>query len=367
MREDDGLAGISAIANLLAGLDTGTEDPAPKKPAKAKLTPPVDLDEDDDEDELDPAARGHAEPTKNPTPGTDPADSFDPDAPVLGDEEDADGEADGAEDPDGTAEQDDENTPQADRLKHDNFKLREARRQLKADLEATQKQVQDLEAKLATVQQASTTAPSFSGYFAQVAQVEDVAQVEAQLQTHLDYLEDNEDGYTYTDPNTGEEKEVSKQQVRQYKRALTAQLRAAPKVRETLEQHRDRAVQADTLARKKYPFVFDPKAKLNERVLDAAQEFPELSRSPARALALGRLAIGKLVESGDYMLVKRSAAPSPRSAAPARSTAPSAPPPIPGRNGHRQQAPQDALGTRIARGDRDAMEEAALAMITPRK
>lgn len=365
VREDDGSAALNAIAAQLAGLstDTAADTPAPQKAAKAKLTPPADIeDDDDDEDALDDAARSQAEPPKDPTPGTDPADSFDPDAPVLSDDEDdADGEADGADDAEGAAGQD---TPSS-KLKQDNFKLREARRKLKAELEAAQKQLQDLETKLASIPQAGSSSPAFSGYFAQVAKPEDVDQVESTLQAHLDYLEDNAEGYSYQDQATGQEVEVTRQQVRALKRDLTAQLRQAPQVRDTLLKHQQRAREADALARKKYPFVFDPQAKLNERVLDAAQEFPELSRSPARALALGRLAIGKLVESGDYVLVKRSAAPS-RPAASSSAPAPAAPPPIAGRTGHRQPAPQDDLGARIARGDRDAMEAAALALIAPK-
>ena len=369
VREDDGLAGLSAIAAQLAGLEgPGTDDPAPRKTAKAKLTPPADIDDDDDEDagDLDEAARGQAEPPSDNSTGAAPADAFDPDAPVLGeDEDDADGEVTGADDTDGAAEQDDDSSPQAAKLKADNFKLREARRKLKADLEAAQKQIEDLEGKLATVPKAASATPAFDGYFAQVTKAEDVDQIEATLQADLDYLEDNADGYTYTDAN-GIEKVVTRQEVREWKRKLQAQLREAPKVREVLQKHAQRAQEADTLAKKKYPWVFDPKAKLNERVLDAAKEFPELTRSPARALALGRLAIGKLVESGEYVLVKRTAAAS-RSAAPSAKPAPAPPPPIAGRNGHRQSAPQDDLGERIARGDRDAMEAAALALITKSK
>lgn len=370
VQADDGYASLNNLAAQLAGLDEAPNSPAPKKPAKAKLTPPPDSDEDDDDDDLDPAARDQSVHDADDTdPDAAPAsDSFDPDAPVLSDEdEDADGEAGDEDDAEGAAEQDTED-PKGSKLKSENFKLREAKRQLKTELEDTRKRLDDLEAKLATVPQSASTTPTFDGYFAQVSKVEDIPAIESRLQADLDYLDDNPDGYSYTDQTTGQEVEVTRAQVRELKRNLQTQLRQAPKVLDALTKHQTRAQEADTLARKKYPFVFDPKAKLNERVLDAAKEFPELTRSPSRALALGRLAIGQLVESGEYMLVKRSKAAAPsHSAAPSRRTTSSAPPPIQGRNGHRQTAPQDGLGERISRGDRNAMEEAALAMITPSK
>lgn len=369
VQEDDGFAGLNQLAAQLAGLNLDTPSPAaPQKPAKAQLTPPSDIDEDDeDEDDgadLDQAARDKATPTSKADPANDPASTdFDPDAPVLPDTEDQDADGE-AED-----EQDDSAAAPDTKLKTENFKLREAKRQLKDQLEAAQKRLDEMEQQLATVPAAATT-PAFTGYFAQVTQADDVANVEARLQADIDYLDDNADGYTYINQATQREVEVSKAQVRDLKRNLQAQLRNAPKVLDILTKHQTRAQEADTLARKKYPFVFDPKAKLNERVLDAAKEFPELTHSPAKALALGRLAIGKLVESGEYTLVKRvrpDAATRPTAAAPTRSTTSSAPPPTQGRSGPRSSAPQQGLGDRIARGDRDAMEEAAMAMITTSK
>ena len=358
---------FNSLAAQLAGLNLDSPDsPAPQKPAKAKLTAPPDLDEDDDDDDdLDTAARDQDTTSDEIDPDADPAsDAFDPDAPVLSDDdaEDADGEAEDDPDSDDAANPDTQ-------LKKDNFKLREAKRQLKADLEAAQQRLDELEAKLAAVPNAASTPPSFGGYFSQVTKAEDLPAVEARLQADIDFLEDNAEGYSYTDQNTGQEVEVTKAQARELKRNLQSQLRYAPKVLEMLTQHQTRAQEADTLARKKYPFVFDPKAKLNERVLDAAKEFPELSRSPVRALALGRLAIGKLVESGEYTLVKRTktAPASARPAASAKAAPSSAPPPIPGRNGSRHSAPKENLGERIARGDRDALEDAAMALITPSK
>lgn len=369
MQADDGYAGLNSLAAQLAGLDL---DPAPKaapqKPAKASLTPPSDIDEDEDEDDganLDQAARDQATPNSKADPATDPASAdFDPDAPVLPDTEDQDADGEAEDD------QDDSAAAPDTKLKTENFKLREAKRQLKDQLEAAQQRLDQMEQQLATVPAAATTTPTFTGYFAQVTQAADVPHIEARLQADIDYLDDNADGYFYTDQATGQEIEVSKAQARDLKRNLQAQLRNAPKVLDILTKHQTRAQEADSLARKKYPFVFDPKAKLNERVLDAAKEFPELSHSPAKALALGRLAIGKLVESGEYTLVKRArpdAATRPNAAAPTRSTTSSAPPPTQGRSGPRSSAPQQGLGDRIARGDRDAMEEAAMAMITQSK
>jgi hypothetical protein len=175
----------------------------------------------------------------------------------------------------------------------------------------------------------------------------------------LDYLEDHPDGYDYTDAK-GQTQTVTPEEVKAYRRQALQSQRMAAKVRELLKSHQATSQEANQLARKKYPFVFDTRHPRNGAVLDLAKEFPSLARDPRRALILGRMAVARLVESGEYTLTRRG-----QPAAAVESSASSssaAARPVPSRQARRPVADPE-MGRRIAAGDRDAMERAALNLI----
>jgi hypothetical protein len=347
VQADDGTDSMLAWALNQAGVDGLEEDPHPtpnkRKPAK---------DPADDEPVVPNPAANPAQ-AKDGSPANDEDDeAFDPDAPVLVDED---------EDP--LLETGDEEDDADGKLKKDNFKLREKRRELEAALQAEKAEREKLQAQLEKVATTANAAPQFGGYFAGVKTPADVDQAEEQIQAHLDYFEDHPDGYEFTD-DKGNEIVVTADMVRAYRRQALQQQRQAAKVRELLKEHVQRTADAETLARKKYPFVFDAKQSLNNDVLELAAEFPSLARDPRRALVLGRMAIARLVESGKYALVKRGAKPAAAAEPSSSSSSPAAPRQTPSRQAGRPAAKgqEPSLADRFTVGDRTAMEEAAMAL-----
>jgi hypothetical protein len=310
---------------------------------------------DDDEDELPKGGQPDSNKAKDHSDADDD-DSFDADAPVLVNEDEPELET-------GDEEEDALDDKAAARLKKDNFKLREKRRELEAELQAEKAEREKLQDQLAKVATTADATPQFDGYFSEVKTLEDVDQVEETLQRHLDYFEDHPDGYEFTDQQ-GNEIVVTAEDVRKYRRQALQQQRQAAKVREVLKEHTQRASEAESLARKKYPFVFDPKQSLNQDVLELATEFPSLARDPRRSLVLGRMAIARLIESGKYTLVKRGSKPAP-SAESFSPSSPAAPRQTPSRQAGRSVngGQEGSMAQRLERGDRDALEEAAMALL----
>jgi len=289
----DGVADYEA--RVLAALTNESDTPdTPAKAAPKKKAAPMQTVDDDDEDEP-----GDTGDEPNETDAQDQApdlDAYDPDAPILGDaaadDEDADPDADGEADADTAAK--------ASKLKKDNFKLREERRELREQLATAQ-------AELKATREATVThggLPEFSGYYTGVKTPDDVKTVVAKIDADLDFLEDNLDGYTFEDAQ-GNTVEVTASEAKAYRRQAREAKRWADEIKQLIQTHTERATTSEVTARKKYPFVFDAKSPHNARVLDLAKEHPSLAKDPARALALGRMVIGKLVESGEYQLVKR--------------------------------------------------------------
>ena len=338
------------------GLELPVEVPAQtRKPAASKAAR-TDEDEDDPEtgdgSESETGSDADDEQETSDTAASE-GDAFDPDAPVLGE--------DAAEDTPGDAEDDDDNDPKTSKIKKDNFKLREKRRELQEALQAKENELAEMRQKLEQTALPVDLAPNYGGYFTGVKTLADVDAVEERIQADLDYLEDNPDGYEYTD-NAGQFQTVSAEDVRAYRRTALKNQREAAKVREHLKSYHATAQAADALARKKYPFVYDATAKRNSDVLDLAKEFPSLARDPRRALILGRMAVARLVESGEYTLTKRGTP-----AAVREQSSPSASPAAP-RHGPSRQAAQHTrdpeLSRRIAAGDSDAAISAAMALLT---
>jgi len=360
VQTDDGTESFMAWALSQAGvdgLDLPSEAPAPQRrtPAASKA---AQSDDDEDEDILDDGTHSDDGTDEDDAPASDPdaseSDAFDPDAPVLGEE--------AAEDATGDAEDDDDDTdPKASKLKKDNFKLREKRRELQEALQAKEQEIAEMRQKLEQTALPADTAPNYGGYFTGVKTLADVDAVEEQIQADLDYLEDHPDGYDYTDAQ-GQLQTVTADQVKAYRRQAVQNQRMAGKVRDHLKTYQETASKADQIARKKYPFVFDSKHPRNSAVLDLAKEFPALSKHPQRALILGRMAVARLVESGEYTLTKRGTPAPVGKATSSSSSSPAAPRQVPSRQA-RHHTPDPEMSRRIAAGDTDAITRAALALI----
>jgi hypothetical protein len=98
-------------------------------------------------------------------------------------------------------------------------------------------------------------------------------------------------------------------------------------------------------------------------VLDLVSETPALNKLPNKAVLLGRLAVGKMVESGKFMLVPKTAKKTDKSVgATAAAPAKASPAPPPARRAS-AGAPRVDLMQRLSSGDHQAQLEAAMAMI----
>lgn len=176
------------------------------------------------------------------------------------------------------------------------YKDRQKRRELKESLKAAQARNEELEGKLKS---AATPAPSgdlFTGPFAQIKKAEDIQQVRDTLTKWEEYLEDRLEGFTDAEGN-----EWTPQQVREQLRGYKKAQKHADSVDKFFATRDKSAAKAKEL----YPWVTNTASKRHDIILDIAKDHPEVARSPHSALLLGRLSIAHLVESGDYVLVKK--------------------------------------------------------------
>lgn len=307
------------------------DSPEPEANANGKATP-----------EAPSSRKAKASPASEPevseTPTALPDSEEEEDVPLLGDDETEDQDADD-DDAETDEDEDTEGTDKAQKaLSQKLYKAREAKRQLKTQLEAVQAKAKELEDQVAKIT-SGTTAPKFDGFFADAKTLDDLAAKENWLEARAAHLEDNDFGFSEVDAATGEETERDPQWIKQQLRAVRAELKRLPHLRTALETTVQRSEQSAARARKVYPFVFDTSSKHHAMVLDLIKEHPELQTSPDRALLLGRLAVAKLVESKQYALVpktKQAAAPAPAAAqakpAPVARAAPSVSPVSPSRS-----------------------------------
>jgi hypothetical protein len=331
--EQTALAEAEAMAAELAGIVMDEpQDEAPVKAPKPK------------------AAK--AETSTPETPESD----FDPDAPVLG-EEDEDAEAGAVVETEDDDEQDDD--PKVEALKKENFKQREKAREQKESIAALQAERDKLTEQLKQLETQPTGMPDL-GAFAAVKTEQDIAEIESNMTGTADWLEELLDAEqdTYELKNaSGELQEYSRADLRKIKRETKDQLKLADRARSALKV----AADSETLARKKYPFVFNSKSPHNGLVLDLVKETPALNALPNKTVILGRLAVGKLVESGRYALVKIGAKPA--AAVPvkvvSKTVSTTTPPP------RRTSAQRVTEGTldRLARGDSNAALDAAMSLL----
>jgi hypothetical protein len=332
--EQTALAEAEAMAAELAGIVM--DEPQDEAPAKAP--------------------KPKADKAETSTPET-PESEFDPDAPVLG-EEDEDAEAGAVVETEDDDEQDDED-PKVAALKKENFKQREKHRELKESLAAAQAERDKLTEQLKQLETRPTGMPDL-GAFAAVKTERDIEEIESKMIGTADWLDEllDEERDTYELKNaSGELQEYSRSDLRKIQRETKGQLKLADRARAALKV----AADSETLARKKYPFVFNSKSPHNGLVLDLVKETPALNALPNKAVILGRMAVGKLVESGGYALVKIGAKPA--AAAPAKvaskTVSTTTPPP------RRTSAQRVTEGTldRLARGDTNAALDAAMALL----
>lgn len=345
--EQAAMQAAEAMAAELAGIDMvePTAEVTKKAPAAKKAEPQADADASRSDD-----------PDEGP--------QFNPDAPILADEEgngdptDDDAAAEGAAATDDPENEDD--PPEVAALKKENFKQREKKRELEAQIKALADEKAELQRKLSTLETTPTAMPDL-GIYAEAKTVTEVEKIEAQQSQFIDYLENLLDDVqeVYTLPTAGgREQDFTRQQLRDHLREAKLNVKMAEKARKALQISHE----AEAKARKVYPWVFDPKAKNNGVVLDLVQETPALNALPNKALLLGRLAIGKMVESGKYYLVpygtKKPKAQEAEERRPTVSAAPSA-----ARRSAPVARPKESVLDRINRGDSQAAEDAALELL----
>lgn len=340
------------MAEVLAGVG-GAEEPDAESAAMQ-----------DESAEIPAKAKAKADKTAEPDDDASVvADDLEDDGPVLSDDEpdddDEDAEADGAAEDDN--DETDEASPEdiAKALEKKTFKLREQRRELRAQLEAAQKEAEELRGKVSKLESLPTGAAE-TGPFANAKSEADIKMEETRLTQFVDWmddlLDDRQEIYVLKDAQ-GQEVEHDRATLRAWKKQAQGQLAQANDARAALQ----RAADSDATARKRYPFVFNSASPHNALVLDLVSETPALNKLPNKAVLLGRLAVGKLVESGDYMLVKKGAKPTAKSGrASVKATSPATPP------ARRSPAPtqrRPELMQRLSSGDQAAQLEAAMDLI----
>ena len=284
---------------------------------------------------------------------------FDPEAPILDDLGDEDGEAEDAVAGDEDDEPDAAKTVEA--LKKENFKQREKARELKQELEALKQERENLTKKLSELESQPAGLPDL-GPFAELKTAEEIGKKEGELRDYVEWLDDLlDDGMeSYTLPTAdGGEREFTRADLRAQRKAKKAQMQLGEKAREALRVREE----SETVARKRYPWVFDGKKPLNAKVLDLVKETPALNALPNKALLLGRMVVGKLVESGEFMLVPRDKGtkaaakpekpqverPSPATAAPPRRSA--------------HAGAQEGVMERLNKGEPGALTDFAMSLL----
>lgn len=298
---------LGDLAALLAGVspddDAGASPAAADKPAS----------------EPTPKAPKDVVPPPPSSDDEEPAVLHEEDAAVLSDADDEDDEDDdGAADTAGKQKLSKEIQDQL-------FKYREQKRELKAQLEAKSAEITSLQTRLDDMAKAPASTPgaTFDGIWKDAKNEADITSMAGTWQQRLEFLEDNEEGFFEQDAS-GQDVERDSKWIKQQMRAIRRELSRVPDLKETLRAQRQRQETAEASAKKKYPFVFNSSSKYQPLVAEVLKEHPELHQAPDKPLAIGRLVIAKLVESGQMVLtpkVKTAAASSAAAAKPEPATA----------------------------------------------
>jgi len=293
---------------------TDPETPTATTPPKARSKKAAVVQEDAGPEESDTALTAESDE--------------DEDGPLLVEEDEDDAETTDEDDDDAedaSAEDAAQTQSQKATLKK-LFQAREAKRQLKTQLEDATKQTEELKSKLASLTSGLTTAAvQFDGVFRNDKTLEDLNKSADWLEQRAAFLEDNDEGFTEVDSVTNEEVDRDPKWIKQQLRAVRNELKRVPQLTAALESNLQRQTQSTEKAKKAYPFVFDTSSKRHALVLDLIKEHPELQSSPARSLLLGRLALAKLVEDKEYVLVPKSKLTAAPTAQPAHGKATAAP------------------------------------------
>lgn len=350
--------GVDAFEDVFAGLAGGSPEPEEKTPESS---------EERSGAKPKPKESASAEtPAKDTTTAEEPSDEED-DA-VLGDDPIA-----GDEDEDDAGEGKD-----AKGYEEKLFKAREKRRQLEAELKTEREQREALQNKVEAL--AKATAPAavkLDGAFIHVQSADQVPQVAQWLEDRMEIVEDFLDSQdeTYTETIEGKEVERDRAWAKAHKQWLRAEQRRAGSIEQSLRSAEQLVTTAEQTARKKYPFVFDPQSRHNAVVLDLVKEDHSLNSLPSKPLALGRMALGKMIEDAtpevrkqiSALLSGKAAKPAPEAAKPAAKPAAKSVP-SPASSLPRQRAaavdesdPDDTR--RLINGDKRAAEEWAAGLL----
>jgi hypothetical protein len=247
------------------------EKPKAKKPKESEPVQDEALEDDDKEEvkEVKPKAKASKA--------------------ILDDEDDVESSSDEDEDDEG-----EDKGKTAGQL----YKEREKRRKLKAEKESVEKERDELREKL----KGAVSVPAgdiFTGTYANVKTPEDLEKAKSILSQWEEWYDDRTEGFTDNDGN-----EVDSQTVKKALRDIRKELKRSGDVEKYFDTKDKSAAKAKDL----YPFVSDTSSKRHDKVLDLAKSYPEVARSPHAPLLLGRLAVADLVESGEYVLVKKGTA-----------------------------------------------------------
>ena len=353
--------GVDAFADVFTNLAGGSPEPEEKAPTAPK------------------ARRDTTEPEQIPKATEAPAEA-EPEADEIipGDEPDDDGAV--LTDDAATRDEDEDGAGEGKDVKIEEklFKAREKRRALEAELKAEREQREALSKKLeamATAAPSGVVLPEISGAYANIkeaahvdAVVDWINEQDAMLD---DFLETHDDSIEH--PQFGV---LDRKGAKQMRRNLAAEAARADKVREALVKHATHVTQSTEKARKLYPFAFNAESKHNAIVLDLVKEEPALNTLPSKSLAIGRMAVGKLIEDAppairrqiSALLAGKAATPVPTTAAAAPAPLKSVPSPAPSaprqpRAAREPEPESDDDTRRLINGDPRAAQDWAASLL----
>lgn len=352
--------GVDAFADVFEGLAGGSPEPEekpskasaerrdtkpePKESASAEQPDPIAQDDDKPSDEEDESILGN---------DTEPGDEDEDDA---GEGKDAKG------------------------YEEKLFKAREKRRQLETELKTEREQREALQKKVEEL--ASAKAPAavkLDGAFVNVQSAEQIPQVTQWLEDRMEMVEDFLDSQddSFIETIDGKEVERDRAWAKAHKQWLRTEQRRASSIEQSLRSAEQLVTTAEQTARKKYPFVFDPQSRHNAVVLDLVKEDPSLNSLPSKPLALGRMALGKMIEdaapdvrrqisallSGKAAKPAATVAPAPAPSKPAAKSVPSPASSAPRQRAAAAEEPEPDDTRRLINGDRRAAEEWAAGLL----
>jgi len=252
---------------------------------------------EDADDPKKPSQKQETAKAKSNDPDAEDADNSDEEGSILPDDEE-NANADAGED----GETPEHLAKKAKALERDNYATREKNRKLRAELEAKEKRIAELES------QPKQPAPlmGMPDGFDRARTIDDVQKIEDYWRQELEVAEDHIDtGWTGKDAQ-GEEIEMTPQEVRAYRRQVEKKLKGAESARKLISDKTERQTKAQEKVAKRYKFVTDSNSPRQALLKQLEKDHPEIGYAPDRDLLLGRLAVAKLIEDGEYEIVRKS-------------------------------------------------------------